>query len=193
MSTILGNKLAGGAFVASPASPVSRPLTKITAAGRRGELVKLPHLGAAWVELPGAIAWEEVQIAARRELADAGLELTITTAELFEMKLARHTLAGAVRDPDERGVPFGTLDEWGALDPDVINSAWQVFGDVRERLDPMTHPLTDDELAAIDLALKKKDAPLLRSFGIARLALYMLSSAAPQTTSPSPSSSTSES
>jgi hypothetical protein len=192
VSTILGSKIAGAASVVAPASPV-RALTRTLAAGRRGELVVLPHLGQAWVELPGAVAWEEVQITARRELAAAELELEITTAEVFEMKLARHTLARAVRDPNDHAVAFGTLEEWGELDPDVINSAWQVFGDVRERLDPMSLELSDNERATIEIAIKKKDGRLLRSFGITKLAIYMLSTDAPPPISQAPSSSNTES
>ncbi len=153
----------------------------------------IPHLGQAWVELPGAVVWEEVQITARRELAAAGLELEIGSAEVFEMKLARYTLARAVRDPNDHAAPFGTLEEWGELDPDVINTAWQVFGDVRERLDPMSLALDDAERIAIEIALKKKDGPLLRSFGITKLAIYMLTTAAPPSSSPRPSSSNTES
>lgn len=191
--TILGSKLAGAAHMAAPASPVSRPLTRTLAAGRRGELVMFAHLGQAWVELPGALAWEEVQIAARAELSAAKIELSIGTAELFEMKLARHTLARAVRSPADRGLPFGTLEEWGELDPDVINACWQTYGDVRERLDPMSLPLTDAERTAIEFALKKKDAALLRSFGISRLAAFMISTEDLQSTSQIPSSSSSDS
>lgn len=178
--------------MAAPASPVSRPLSKVIAAGRRGELVTLPHLGRAWIELPGAVAWETAQIDARRELAAAELELNMGTAELFEMKLARMTLSRAVRDPDAHAEAFGTLDEWGELDADIINACWQTFGDVRERLDPMAIALTEPELVAIDLAFKKKDARLLRSFGIAKLSLYMLVLAERQSSSPTPSLSTSE-
>ncbi len=193
MTTLLGSKLAGAAHMATPASPVSAPLSKILAAGRRGELVTLPHLGRAWIELPGAIAWEEIQITARRELAAAELELTVATAELLEMKLARHTLARAVRSPDDHAAPFGTLEEWGELDPDVINTCWQTFGDVRERLDPLSASLTDDELVTIELALKKKDGPLLRSFGIGKLSRYMLSMADRPPILQTPSSSDTES
>jgi hypothetical protein len=164
----------------------------VLAAGRRGELVVLPHLGQAWIELPGALAWEETQIAARRELAAVELELTVGTAELLEMKLARHTLARSVRDPNDHAIPFGTLEEWGELDPDVINSTWQAFGDVRERLDPLSTPLSPADISMIDHANKKKDATLLRSFGIGKLSHYMLSTADRPPTSPLPSSSNSE-
>jgi hypothetical protein len=193
MSTILGSKLAGAAPQAAPASSVSRPLTRTLASGRRGELVPLPFLGPAWIELPGAVAWEGIQIAARRELAEAGLEVEIGTADILELKLARHVLACAVRDPNDRTAPFGTLDEWGQLDADIINAAWQAFGDVRERLDPIAVGLTDDERTTIELGLKKKDGALLRSFGVAKLSSYLLSTAAPQSTSSTPSSPSTES
>lgn len=192
-ATILGSKLAGAAHMAAPASPVSRPLTRVVAAGRRGELVTLPHLGQAWIELPGAVAWEELQIAVRNEFVAAKLELDITTSDLWELKRARHTLARAARDPADHAAAFGTLEEWGELDPDVVNACWTVFGDVRERLDPMASPLTAEERLGIELAIKKKDARLLRSYGTQKLSSYLASTDGPQSTSPPPSSSTTDS
>jgi hypothetical protein len=172
---------------------VPRPLTRALAGGRRGELVELPHLGKAWVELPGALAWEEAQAAARAEMTAAGLDLSMTTAELFEMKLARHTLARAVRHPDQHAEPFGTLAEWGEIDPDVINACWHAYGDVRERLDPVAVAVTPEETAAIDSAIRKKNGLLLRSFGIAKLSAFLLSTEDQPPTSPPPSSPSTES
>lgn len=158
-------------------------------AGRRGEEVTLPVLGRVFVELPGARVWQEIEGAVRREMRrlEAPTE-GIEGAAMREAELALRVLAAAVRDPDDHAVPFGSLEEWGAVDNDVINLAWQAFGDVRERLDPVSFPMSPDEMFAIAAVVKKKDPALLRTFGVVRLSLWLASMGDQLSISPTPSS-----
>jgi hypothetical protein len=171
--TRLGSKLAGGANVASPASSVSTKLSRQVTAGRRGEEVAIPVLGRAFMELPGAVTWTELEAANRARMLELFGALAIENAAQYELDFARRVLAVAARDPDDRALPFGTLEEWGALDVDVINLAWQVFGDVRERLDPLSRELSAEEGIAIQSAIKKKDALLLRTYGVVKLSIWL--------------------
>lgn len=193
MTTKLGQKIAAGGATQPAAGVSATALGRRLANGRRGETVDIPGLGPAYIELVGAVRWEELELEGLLALKARGLELELRTAEVFELSKARRTLAEAVRDPDDHSAPFGTLAEWGALDPLAINAAWQAYGDIRERLDPQSTPLTDEERLAIDLAVKKKDVELLRSYGVARLSAWLVTTGGPQSTSPTPSSSSSAS
>lgn len=181
--------------MASPASPVSETrLRRTVIGGRRGELVDVPILGSVWLELPGARAWQEIEAAVRVEMRRLEFgDLSLTNAAAYEVEMAIRVLTQAARDPDDHSQPYGTLEEWGGLDNDVINYAWHVFGDVRERLDPIACELTEDDAFAIQTAVKKKDGPRLRSYGVARLVAWLVTTADPPSTSPTPSSPSSES
>lgn len=186
--TKLGQKL--GAAASKAAAPEPTPLARMIAGGRRGEEVELRFLGAARIEIIGASDFLEVEAEVHREMRDREIERSVATSAVWELERARRTLARAVRDPADRGRPFGTVEEWGQLDPDVLAEAWHVYGDVRERLDPVA-ALTDDDLLQFELALKKKDAALWRAFGIAKLSAWLASSDVRPSTSPTPSSSSS--
>lgn len=189
----LAQTLAGAATQAAPASSVSAPPLRTIAAGKRGEDVTLPVLGRVRIQLPGARRWQEIEADCRRELARLEVPSDgIQAATMWEAELAMRVLAEAVRDPDDHAVAFGTLEDWGGLDNDLISMAWHAFGDVRERLDPVSLPLTSDEMFAIAGAVKKKDPVLLRSYGVARLSLWLASMEFPPSTSPLPSSPSSD-
>lgn len=190
--TRLGSKLAAGATPLPAATSVSALGKRAAVAGRRSETVDLPELGRIRFELPGALAFIEIESEVLAALRARGLDLSIGTAGTAELDKAIRTLAVACRDP-ETGAPFGTLAEWGDLPVDVVNVAWQAYGDVRERLDPMSLPLSEEERIEIDLAVKKKDARLLRTYGVVRLSAWLATTADPPSTSPSPSSSSLES
>lgn len=175
--TRLGRVIAttGGEASASPPVGVSR-LGRQLVAGRRGLAVTLPVLGAAWIEPLGPIAYAEVHSELFRAMAELGLPFEDAHVLTYELARARLTLPRAVRDPDNHAIAFGTVEEWGAIDNGVVEEAWSAYGDVRERLNPV-EALTDREFATIRAALKKKDATILRSFGVARLAHFMLTTA----------------
>lgn len=149
----------------------------------------LPLLGRVWIELPGARAWQEIEAATRKEMRRLEIgDLNVETAAPYYTEQAIRVLAIAVRDPDAHEVAFGNLEEWGELDNDVISVAWHAFGDIRERLDPNHAELTADDVLAIELAVKKKDPALLRSFGVAKLSAWLASTVDPRSTSPTKSS-----
>jgi hypothetical protein len=109
-----------------------------------------------------------------RSLAAAGL-LTEWNSEIA----VRH-LAVAVRDPADVSKPLAPIDEWRACDDNQIAAAWQDYQDLDERLDPMQNELakvSENEFTQIKDAVKKKDATLLRSFGLPKLLAYMLTTA----------------
>jgi len=187
--TRLGKKLAGADQQAAPASSISTNLKRITSAGRRGEEVNVPTLGRMFLEIPGARAWQEIEAAVACEMRRLEIgELSIMTAGKYEVEQAMRVLAVAARDPDDRAKSFGTIEEWGELDVDVLNLAWHAFGDVRERLDPVALPISAEDMVAIGVAVKKKDAPLLRTFGVVTLSAWLASMVDPPSTSPTPSS-----
>lgn len=151
-------------------------------------------LGRVWIELPGSREWQELEAAIRREMRRLEVgELALDTAAQYEAERALRVLAVAVRDPDRHEVAFGSLEEWGQLDNDLIIVSWHAFQDVRERLDPVATPLTPDEMIAIGVAVKKNDASLLRSFGVVKLSAWLASTGGPPSTSPTPSSPSSDS
>lgn len=188
MKSAAGGNPSPAAQSLPPPVPIPTHLSRFIA---RGEAVQLPLIGAAWIELLGAWASNAVESEVARAIA--ALELTSATREAMQAELERavRTLARTVRDPEDHAKPLGTVDEWGALDPDVVSACWQTYGDVRERLDPLASiDLTPDERLAVQVAIKKKDANLLRSFGIAKLSAYLLSTDVPPPSSPEPSSPT---
>lgn len=160
--------------------------------GRRGETRDLPFFGLVRVELLGAVESNEVEVAVYGALAGK-LDLDVATADRFELERAWRTLAIAFRDPDDHSRPFGAIETWSKLDAKAINAGWQAYGDVAERLDPLEEQLSDGEKLVIESALKKKDAHLLRSFGVAKLSAFFASTDVQLSISRSPSSSSSAS
>lgn len=172
-------------------TPTPTTLGRILSTGQRGEEVTLPVLGRVWIELPGSREWQEIEAAARRELRRLEVDPeSIQGAPSYEAELALRVLSVAVRDPasDKRATAFGTLEEWGKLDNDIVNVAWHAFGDVRQRLDPIAVLLDETDSAGIAVAVKKKDGPSLRAFGTVKLAAWLCATGALQSSSPSPSS-----
>ncbi len=188
--TRLASKLAGVAAQATPAPSQSTRLGKrATLTGARGEDVVLPELGRVYFELPGARCWQEVEAAVAAEMHRLGRgDLTLANAASYEVETALRVLAISAREPDDHSQAIGTLEQWGGLDNDVINIAWHAFGDVRERLDPISLEPSSDDMFAIAAAVKKKDARLLRTFGCVKLSAWLATTEEPQSTSPIPSS-----
>jgi hypothetical protein len=188
--TILGSKLAQ-----VPAAPKPATLfAKARAASPRGEFVTLPLFGRAWIELAGEAVVNEIEGAVFAEMKRLDLPLNAFNALTYESHRTVRTLAWAVRDPDNIAERFGTLDEWLALDIDGVNACGIVYADVRERLDPIGAPtLTSEDVDGIRLAIEKKNPMALRSYGVAKLSLYLVTGAAQPASSPPPLSSSGES
>lgn len=194
MATRLGEiQRNGGAKVPPVTTAGLTPLSVKLVNGRRSEDVDLPWIGRARVELVGTTRSQEIESAMYRAMAALGIEQNGVTFDRFELERAVRILADAVRDPEDNAKPFGTLEEWGSLDNDVIGACWQVYGDVRERLDPLSTPLSVSDRLAIETAVKKKDARLLRSYGIAKLSAWLTTTDDLLSISPTPSSESSES
>jgi hypothetical protein len=194
-TTPLGKIAANGKLVPAQPPPDTKSKLAQVIGGRRGEDATLPVIGPVWMELLGSAKSTEIAAAADREIAELGFtDGSAGAAIRFEAARALRTLAAGVRDPADHGKAFGTLDEWRDLvDDQLLNACWQAYGEMQERLDPLERPLTEEEFGAIEAAVKKKDGAVLRSFGIARLCAWLVSTADPPAISPTPSSSSSDS
>lgn len=171
-----------GAPIAAPEASQTRLGLAIAAGPLSSEQVVLPRLGSAWIVLASHAAVQRIEGETTAALEGMGIQLSAMTALTYEAERAVRTLAEAVRDPDTRAVHFGTLAEWQGLDSDIIATAWHVYCDVRERLDPLAEPLTAAERGTIEAAIAKKNSMLLRSFGVSRLATYLATTDAPPST-----------
>ena len=184
--TLLAQKTAGAKAPASDATLLGRAFP----GGRRGELVTLPVLGKAWIELAGHETVNQIEGAVFCEMSRLGLEFSVATALTFEAERAARTLAATVRDPDDHSKAFGTIEEWLQIDSDLLNACNLVYGDVRDRLDPLGEGSTSEEDTALFLqALLKKSPATLRSFGVAKLSRLLLSGVVQPASSPTPPSS----
>jgi len=93
----------------------------------------------------------------------------------WKCEIAARHLAIAVRMTDELDTPLAPLDDWRELSDEQISGPWDRYQDLRDRLDPLgadAKPLTEDELAMMRSASKKKDVTALRSFGLHKLAIF---------------------
>lgn len=188
LGQVVSNKAAGG----TPPSPAASLLRR-TFGVARGEVVDVPSFGRMYIELLGAVAAQEVESEVQREMTRLQLALDMRTEPRYELERAWRTLARAARDPDNHAALFGTVDEWGQLDETLISVAWSAYADVKERLDPLAGELTEDELVMINVALKKKDPALWRTFGLNTLSRWLASLDDRPSTSPPPSSPPTES
>lgn len=195
MTTKLGALQASGRLPAPPETPAAAAeqtrLAQMQALGGRGELVSLPILGKAWIELAGHELVNRLEAEVFGEMTRLGFDYNVVTALTYEAERAMRTLCECVRDADDHAKPFGTLEQWRKVDADLINACNLVYGDVRNRLDPISvETLTDDDVAAILFSLEKKSPMGLRSFGVAKLSHFLLSMADRLAISPTARSST---
>lgn len=191
--TILADKKAAAAAKAAPAKPESI-LARKRAQTPRGEYVEMPMLGRVWVELVGEAAVDEIEGATLAAMKAEGLEPIGLNALSYDSCRTALTLAWAVRNPDDHAEHVGAQDEWRDMDIDLVLACGLVYNDVRERLSPVAMgALTKEQLDDIRLAVEKKNAMRLRSYGVVVLSLYLLSTADQPATSPTTKSSTGES
>lgn len=109
--------------------------------------------------------------------------------EDWNAAIAVRTLAIAVRNTADVTKPLDDVDAWGdLLDDEQIGALFDQYEDMRVRLDPLAHPivLTQTEVDQFEAAVKKKDADLLRSFGLRKLSSFTASLADRLATSPTP-------
>lgn len=185
MSTALGKKLVG-----EKAAAAKSRLAAVLDRDDRGELVELHGLGLAWLRLIGSDEVTEIEAELFRRMKDLGLEANVLNGLTYEAERAKLTLARVVRDPDDHAKSFGTLDEWGQVDPDTIAAAWSSYADMRTRRSPLDVAITPELRAQIESAISKKNGMLLRSFDVLTLSSYLLSTEFPRASSPTPMSAT---
>lgn len=185
--TQLGQKLSIGAN-GKPAAPSS--LARWQSTNQRGMDVTLPLLGPVWIELAGDAVVTQIEGAVFREMEAHGLQPVPINSLSYDAARTRRTLAWAIREIGDHAKPFGSLEEWSALDTDLLSSIGVFYNTAREQLDPFgMATLTKQDADEIRLAIEKKNPNLLRSYGIAKLSLYLLSMESPPATSPTPMSS----
>lgn len=176
----------------SPDDPISNGPTKLAQAQARiarGETVTLPIFGRAFIMLLSADQRNDIDGRVFDEMPKKGLPPIALHSFSYDLHRSALTLAAAVRDPDDPTFkkPFGTSEEWLALDDNALWSCRLVYEDVKNRLDPARSMTIDDETrdAIID-AVKKNDAVHLLSLGVVTLASFLLSGGVQLASSPTP-------
>lgn len=186
-------KLAERAKQQAAPAPTSKLSTVATGALQFKDIEVLPGLHGRMRVIPAGTR-TRVEAETRAFMASIGMELTLDTAEHFEMQRCIRTLAEAIRDPDDLGKPLGSPADWAEhLTDDQLVHLWREYATWREYSAPLDGPLTDEDFAGIEAALAKKDRAALRWFGSSRLASFMLSTADRRSTSSTPSSTSSPS
>jgi hypothetical protein len=192
-ATRLGAAVAGGAAATAPAS--SRLLAAL-AGGRILKPIRVPGLELdGTMTLLGSERAVAIEAEVLRDMQAIALPQEITTIAQFELERARRFLADAVREvpapdatPGSLPPALGTASEWGQLPPATVADLWRTYNDLSEEHDPAGFGVTADEVAEIADAIEKKNVIRLRCFGVRRLASYLLTTAAPPASSPTPKS-----
>lgn len=183
--TLLVNKMAAAKAAGAAKDPPSL-LSRMRLDTPRGELVAMPMLGQVWVELAGEMVTDEIEGATFKAMRDLGLDAIALNGESYGGRRLALTLQWAVREPDQgrRHVNAGTTEEWLAMDLELLAACGRVYTDVRERLNPLSTPISADELERIRHYHEKKNTRGLRSFGVDSLASYIASMGVPPVSSP---------
>ena len=175
-----------GSLIAPPLDEPSRraALAVSVLEGREHRAVTVPRTKVA-----GAMRLlsrrENAQVRAECRQAMAELNLAGPVVEGFtewHEELAVRTLAIAVRSPDNHDAPLALLADWLECDDDQINALWEKYQDLEAELDPLGPngpALSEADAAAIRDAAKKKALTLLMSYGSRKLALALITTAAP--------------
>lgn len=170
-------------------------LSKARRGSPRGEYTTMPDIGRVWVELAGGEVVEEIEGSVFEIMAAKKLAPIPINASTYDACRLALTLAWCVRhpDPDKRELRVGSEDEWRSQDIDYLQACGIVYADVRERRNPLSQPLSQEQLDDIRLGIEKKNPMLLQSVGVVALSSYLLTTVAPPASSPIPQSSTGES
>jgi hypothetical protein len=181
-----------GDAAAAPSSQT--PMAKARPRIARGELVPVFPYGEVWMQVLGSSTMEDIEAATFHAMAAKNLPPIDLHVGTYNLHRFRRILAAAVRNPKNHDEPFGTLEEWGEEPDEVLALAVASYKDVKQRLDPVNDAqLSQDDASALLEAFKKKDFQQLRSFGSVTLATWLLSGAVQLSSSPTPSSKSSES
>lgn len=133
---------------------------------------------------------------ARRHMMDAGYPVdtgahsALGATEQWLVEVAVRMLQQAVRDPADVTRALASIDEWRECDDQQILALWARYQDLEQELDPIgSTALTDEVLAHVEAAAKKKDPDLLMACGSRTLALYVITTASRPASSETPTSS----
>lgn len=154
-------------------------LAKWSKLGKRGDYATIEGIGRVWIQLAPHSDTNAVESETWAEMSALNLPPIGINALTYDSEKAVRTLARSVRDPDNHAERFGSVEDWHDLDDDMISVAFQAYHDVRTRLHPSIVELTEEEIREIRDAISKKNAILLRTFGVAKLSLYLLTTANP--------------
>jgi hypothetical protein len=164
---------------AAPSEPGTR-LGRILAGGAPDELrpYEVRGLGRVVLRLLRRREEEEVDLAVARWLADrareiGGADVVSAVGMPVTKRTCHETLCRAVRDPDDPTVAFGSFEDWGEIDDEILGVLWVHYTDLRAELDPVAAEVTEAEAAAILDALAKKNWSLVSSFGSVKLTAWL--------------------
>ena len=180
------------------------PWMKAVAGARVLEPYRIPRLGLdVKITLVGHHRLTAIEGEVFAQMKAVGLELNSTTELDYEAERAARTLAEAVLDPEScaRGdfMPIADVADWRELDRNITGEVWRVYMGIVAAYDPISQPLSKEEIDAIEFAIKKKaedpahSLRYLRILGVARLSSYLLHTADRLFPSATPTSSPSES
>lgn len=188
-TTKLGNALAGKA---QPAS-VSRLQAAIGAAFVC-EPFTIPGINVpCLMTMVGTERMLDLDGESRLAMEARKVALDYITADKYELQYAQFVLQESCREVDKSGKPgdpIGTRAEWGLLSAEIIAACWLAYNEMRSRLDPLADDasVSTTEILQVKDAIKKKDGRALRSFGLQKLTAYLLTTADPPSSSPTPKS-----
>jgi hypothetical protein len=194
----LSQRLAGGipaSALASPAAaaPERSVLSQRLEGIQRGDDVELPLLGPVYLQLLGHTDSNRVEAGTFKAMEEEGLPAINMHAFSYDVQRSARWMALAARDPRDHSIRLGPLEEWVAIDDDVLFACGQIYKDLKARLDPFgAREIDESACAELAAAFEKKDRILMLSYGIGTLTSWLLSGALQLTPSPTPSSQSGE-
>lgn len=156
------------------ATPAPAKMSLLAQLAARGKLVEVPGLGPMYLRLIGVGDYIQVSADVDREMRAQSVELNVSTIDRFELARAARTLAIVARSADDHAEAFGSLDEWRSLDNDQLAAAWKVYSDLRDEMDPLNAPLTDEDRHGLTRVIMKRDREALARFGTDRIVKFMI-------------------
>lgn len=118
----------------------------------------------------------------RKDLLDGEGNVIPLAVDDWNAEIAVRHLSVAIRNPDDVTKPLDTIDEWRMCDDEQIGALWHRYQDYRDLTDPLGDhdiALSDADVSMMREAVKKKEPSVLMSFGSRKLAIFLLTSAAP--------------
>lgn len=128
---------------------------------------------------------QEADAEARAYMESLGVPLSVASSVEYQAEVGTRTIAVACRHFDSPAEPLATADEWREfVDDGLLNFMWEKYEALLAAQDPVASELTDEEVADLEDALKKKDATRLKFYGAGKLSLFLLTTDGQRSTSP---------